>query len=450
MHSATRVFNLNSDIFTPSKFLLPLLLCAAIISSCSSSDISDATERPADPATIQANIYDTHILEDADDLEFVISLTKASPEAVSVEYSSADDSALVGKDYTAVSGKVEFAPGETRKFVTVPVIDNDAAQSTSSKDMQLVLSNPQNVLLDRSTATGTIIDSDTMPTDIPHITNWGSAGAFTDATQCANGCHVSDGSTIMFEGGEDVSPNTQWRHSVMANSFTDPYWQAAVEDESATFPELSGFIEDTCTKCHAPMGNTHAHHQALSGDNSKLDNDGHYRFDTAKDEDIARAGISCTVCHQIDEGNLGSDDSFSGKFVIADSSDADFKKVYGRYPNPDGNAMTSNTGHAPTYGTHISSSALCATCHTLYTPTIDPETKLPTGDSFLEQAVYLEWQNSIYNGVTQCQGCHMPEPSTNYSTLISQRPANGLSARSPYGQQTLAGGNTHLLEILSE
>ena len=36
--------------------------------------------------------------------------------------------------------------------------------------------------------------------------------------------------------------------------------QAAVEDEVKTFPQLSGFIEETCLKCHAPMGVTHAHH----------------------------------------------------------------------------------------------------------------------------------------------------------------------------------------------
>jgi len=153
MHPATRVFNLNSDIFTPFIFLLPLLLCTVVISGCSSSDSTDTvggSTDTTDPATIQTNIYGTHAVEDADDLEFVISLTSASTLPVSVEYASADDSALAGTDYTAVSGKVEFSPGETRKFVTVAVLDNDAVQTTSSKDMQLVLSNPQNVLLDRS------------------------------------------------------------------------------------------------------------------------------------------------------------------------------------------------------------------------------------------------------------------------------------------------------------
>ncbi len=49
----------------------------------------------------------------------------------------------------------------------------------------------------------------------------------------------------------------------MANAFNDPYWQAAVEDEVDSFPHLAGFIEDTCTTCHAPMGRTHAYRYSI-------------------------------------------------------------------------------------------------------------------------------------------------------------------------------------------
>jgi len=443
---------MKPDLFTQYRLLIPLFFCLLVIGGCSSSENTETAVTPEDPApgeswTIQANIYDTHAVEDADDLEFVVSLTSASTETVSVEYSTVDGNALDGTDYTAVSGKVDFAPGETRKFVTVEVLDNDTPQATSSKDMQLVLSNPQNVLLDHSTATGTIIDSDTMPTDAKFDKNWTKANsAFSNAETCAQGCHESDGSE-MDHLGEDISPNTQWKHSVMANSVNDPYWQAAVEDESSTFPELSGFIEDTCTTCHAPMGRTHAHHS-----NTDLDIDGHYRVDTATAADIAREGISCTVCHQIDDGNLGSEDSFSGGFEIAKEGEANFKKTYGKFDVAAGaNRMSNLTGgHLPVQGAHISDSALCATCHTLYTPTLHPDTGLPTGTSFLEQAVYLEWQNSVYNGATQCQGCHMPEPAPGYETAITLDPTGVPADRTPYRQHTLAGGNSHLLEMLSE
>jgi hypothetical protein len=176
-------------------------------------------------------------------------------------------------------------------------------------------------------------------------------------------------------------------------------------------------------------------------------------MDTATAADIAREGISCTVCHQIDDGNLGSEDSFSGGFEIAKAGESNFKKTYGKFDVAPGHAnrmATDANGHQPEQGLHISESTLCASCHTLYTPSIHPDTGLPTGTNFLEQAVYLEWQNSVYNGVTQCQGCHMPEPEAAYKTAITLIPGAAPGDRTPYRQHTLAGGNTHLLEILRD
>jgi len=319
--------------------------------------------------------------------------------------------------------------------------------------MQLVLSKPVNALLSVDTATGTIIDRDAMTTDTTYDSGWGSIGgsigAFTNAAKCGADCHKSDSTSMTFNG-EDISPGTQWKHSVMAQAFNDPYWQAAVEDEVESFPQnLTGLIEDTCTTCHAPMGRTHAYQT-----NTDLDADGYYRFDTAKAANQSREGVSCTLCHQIANVNLGSEDSFSGKFTIADSSDPNYKRIYGPYGSPAGNNMNMQTGHRPTEGQYTTGSALCATCHTLYTPAIDPDTDTPSGISFLEQGVYLEWQNSVYADgqalEAQCQECHMPEPEANYSTKISLQGPRGMSARSPYGQHSLVGGNAHLLEILRD
>ena len=65
---------------------------------------------------------------------------------VKVDYATADDpgatsAATAGTDYTAVSGTVTFAPGETQKSVTVPIIDDDV--SDSGETFLFVLSNPQ-------------------------------------------------------------------------------------------------------------------------------------------------------------------------------------------------------------------------------------------------------------------------------------------------------------------
>jgi hypothetical protein len=423
-----------------------MLFFALNITGCGTSD-----DVSGPPGVVNAGIYNSTAVEGADDLEFVVSLAEASMAAVSMDYATADATAVAGTDYSTTSGTLQFAPGEVRKFIPVSVLNNPAVTSGTSRNMQLVLSNPRNAVFSIDTATGTIVDKDAMSTDKDFETGWSLPdSAFTNAARCGEACHKSGGTTTtMTFNDEDISPGTQWQHSVMAQAFNDPYWQAAVEDEVESFPHLSGFIEDTCNKCHAPMGRTHAHQT-----NTGLDIDGYYRFDTARTEDHSREGVSCTLCHQIANVDLGTENSFSGEFTIADSSDANYKRIYGQYAGPVGSNMNMQTGHTPTEGAHITGSALCASCHTLYTPALDPDTGAPSGISFLEQGVYLEWQNSVYADgqaqEAQCQDCHMPEPDTGYQTAISLLPGNAPDTRSPYGQHTLVGGNAHLLEILRD
>jgi hypothetical protein len=427
------------------------ILIPVLVSACSSSD-DPVEERPDVPVAVQAGVYGSTVVEGADDLEFVISLASASSETVSVDYATADGSAVAGTDYESAESTIQFAPGEVRKFVPVVVLENPSVPvpGISSKNMQLVLSNPQNAELNIDAATGTIIDNEYRPVDDAFDPAWTPEGAFTNAAVCGENCHKSDKASVMFYDSKDISPGTQWQHSVMAHAFNDPYWQAAVEDEVDSFPDLAGFIEDTCTRCHAPMGRTHAYHT-----NTDLDVEGHYRFDTAKTQNHAREGVSCTLCHQIEDVNLGADDTFSGNYTIPDSNDANYKRIYGQYPAPvtNPNNMFTQTGYTPTEGRHISKSELCATCHTLYTPALDPETGIPSGTSFLEQGPFLEWKNSVYATgrpqEKQCQDCHMPEPTAGYQTPITLMPGFAPN-REPYGQHTLVGGNSHLLQILSE
>jgi hypothetical protein len=144
----------------------------------------------------------------------------------------------------------------------------------------------------------------------------------------------------------------------------------------------------------------------------------------------------------------------SGRFVISDDA-----VIFDPFGNPRINPMLMSSGYRPEHGAHIEQSAFCASCHTLYTPALDPESGLPSGPGsglpsadkgFLEQGTYLEWQNSSYKTrEISCQDCHMPVPTDSYRTRISTRSPT-LPEREPYAQHILAGGNAHLLEILRE
>jgi hypothetical protein len=298
---------------------------------------------------------------------------------------------------------------------------------------------------------------------------WGSVGVFTDAQTCA-GCHraSASGDTPVMRypdaQGEDISPSNQWRHSIMAHAFNDPYFRAVVEDEATLFPSLAGLIEDTCLTCHAPMARTHAHQTDtdLQQDGTCTLPDGCYRLSSATAQDHAREGVSCTLCHQVRDDSLGTAAAFSGRYSIAAAGDTGAFSIYGPYQNPHpggSNLMQTTTGYTPQFGTQMTASGHCATCHTLFTPVLDADTDAPTGDEFLEQGAYLEWLNSVYaTGASedrQCQDCHMPDPApANYSTRIAVRPNGTVNLmwpeREPFFTHSMVGGNTHMLELLRD
>ena len=78
-------------------------------------------------------------------LDFAVTLNRAASHAVSVDYATEDGTAAAGADYTATSGTLTFAAGETAKTVSVPVLDD--AVDEGKEVMRLLLSNPQGAFL---------------------------------------------------------------------------------------------------------------------------------------------------------------------------------------------------------------------------------------------------------------------------------------------------------------
>ena len=134
----------NTKRLLRSAALSGLFFSALIITACGDSSDSSEVTPPVTPSSVQAGIYDSTVVEGADDLEFVVSLSAASSETVSVDYATADGTAVAGTDYVAANGTVQFVPGETRKFIPVSVPANAAPSTATGKKMQLILSNPQN------------------------------------------------------------------------------------------------------------------------------------------------------------------------------------------------------------------------------------------------------------------------------------------------------------------
>jgi hypothetical protein len=259
---------------------------------------------------------------------------------------------------------------------------------------------------------------------------------FMGPSICAT-CHIG----LIDQSGKDVSMPSDWRSTMMAHAAIDPVWQAKVSSEVARNPELQEVIEQKCVTCHMPMATTQALAEGLPVE--ALD-DGFYNPEHPY-HPAGIDGVSCTLCHQITEENLGTMEGFSGHYVIDTASVAPNRLIYGPYQNPLVNQMRNHTGYTPAYGEHMLSAEHCATCHNLYTPFVDSEGTI-LGE-FPEQTAYTEWQYSEFGAQTEsCQSCHMP--FADGAVKISQMPGR-LAAREPFYKHYFVGGNTFMLEILA-
>jgi RHS repeat-associated protein len=108
--------------------------------------VSDASIQEGDVTTSQ--------------LEFVVSLSRASDQEKSIDFATGNGSAIAESDFVSTSGTLTFAPGETSKIVTVDVIDDNRLEADET--FSLVLSNAVNADLREIPGVGTITDNDTL------------------------------------------------------------------------------------------------------------------------------------------------------------------------------------------------------------------------------------------------------------------------------------------------
>ena len=133
---------------------------------------------------------------------------------------------------------------------------------------------------------------------------------FSGSGNCSQ-CHDN----LTDTSGQDVSIVRDWGASMMANSSKDPFWRAKVATELDRNPHLSSVINDKCTKCHAPVANYEIN-KVQGGELSLFGPDGVINPNHAI-YDGAMNGVSCTVCHQIeDDASLGTLEGFSGQYRI--------------------------------------------------------------------------------------------------------------------------------------
>ena len=110
----------------------------------------------------EVSVADARAREGTDaNAAFTVSLSRAFTTAghrVTVDYATADGTAKAGEDYTASSGTLTFAAGETSKTVNVPVLDDSHDEGEETFGFRL--SNATGARIGDGEATGTIVNAD--------------------------------------------------------------------------------------------------------------------------------------------------------------------------------------------------------------------------------------------------------------------------------------------------
>lgn len=95
------------------------------------------------------------------ELKFVVKLNSASSSVVSMQYSTSDSTAIDGNDYSALSGTITFAPGQT--VDTIRVLISGDREVEPDEYFIVQLTNPLNGTITTSRAIGTIRNDDSYP-----------------------------------------------------------------------------------------------------------------------------------------------------------------------------------------------------------------------------------------------------------------------------------------------
>lgn len=259
---------------------------------------------------------------------------------------------------------------------------------------------------------------------------------FVPSDQCMS-CH----NQLVTVKGEDISIGADWRSSMMANAARDPYWQASIRRETLVHPMAAEAIQHECSACHMPMTRYEA---KVQGEHGQVFANLPVMDALTRTQMLAADGVSCAMCHQIQDQGLGEESSFTAGFVVDTEKSLGERLIFGPYEVDDGrkNLMNSSARFTPEQQLHVQESELCATCHTLYTHALDDQGNV-TGE-LPEQVPYLEWKHSDYYGEQSCQSCHMPvvEMDTPITGVMGQQREN-------VSRHVFRGGNFFMPRILN-
>jgi hypothetical protein len=215
----------------------------ATLGSQATATLTITSDDVAQSSVLQFSAANYAINENQGTATITVTRSGDSSAAVSVNYATSNGTASAGTDYTAASGTLNFAIGQTTATFTVPILNDSAVEN--SETINLTLSNPSSgaTLGSQATATLTITSDDVALSGVLQ---------FSSATYVVNETQSSATITVTRTGGSDAAVSVNYATSNASATAGSDYTAAsgtlnfAIGQTSANF--TISIINDTAVE----------------------------------------------------------------------------------------------------------------------------------------------------------------------------------------------------------
>jgi aryl-phospho-beta-D-glucosidase BglC (GH1 family)/Ca2+-binding RTX toxin-like protein len=196
-------------------------------------DPFDTSPSPA-PGAPTVAVNDVTMNEATGFLTFTVKRSGDLSQPATVDYSTADGSATAGSDYTAVTGTISFAAGQTTALVTIPLTNDTLVEDPET--LVINLTNGTGVTVSDAQGVGTVNSEDTGVTPPPGFPTTPTISG-TDGNDIIN-ARDNTVDYINAKGGDDVI------NSVWSQDFVD----GGIGSDTISYHWSSGAVDVDLTR----------------------------------------------------------------------------------------------------------------------------------------------------------------------------------------------------------
>ncbi|MFM6267373.1 MAG: beta strand repeat-containing protein, partial [Dolichospermum sp.] len=188
---------------------------AAVTGTITNDDLLPNLNLSANQTIVEGNTNPQNVT-------YTVTLSNASTQTITVQYATANGTAIAGADYTSTSGTLTFNPGVTSQVINIPILNDSLNEANET--FSLTLNSPTNASLGTSqTVTTTITDTlsaaatTTLPTNVENLTLTGTT-AINGTGNAGNNVITGNGANNTLSG---LNGNDTYRFLVNTALGTD-------------------------------------------------------------------------------------------------------------------------------------------------------------------------------------------------------------------------------------